>query len=83
MNVEHSPTMMKKPSRDERAKCLNCNYSIPIYQARVWDPHLQKGVLSGYRYSGITYFCSRNCAIYYATEQARKACNHDVFNKIN
>lgn len=83
INVDHVDLVDTKPPRNLRPKCLKCDRSIPMSPSWWYDG--SEGYGKGkpkYYYSGIGYFCSRNCAIQYGIEAARKALGHPEFNTV-
>ena len=83
INVDRAGFQDKKPSRELRPKCVNCEGTI-VMRKTWWYPESRgyKDSDPKYVYDGVGYFCCRQCAQNYGTEAARKALGHPEFNII-
>ena len=83
VNVDHSPLLDVRPSKELRPKCVNCNKTI-LLRTTWWYSGSEgyKKSAPKFTYDGIGYFCCRNCAQQYGTEAARKLLGHPEFNNI-
>ena len=73
VNCNSAGLLEKKPAKDERPKCLQCDKTILIRKTWWYDsdlPRSEKPAL--YQYSGESYFCCRNCAMAYAHKKAEE-----------
>ena len=71
----------KKPPIKERAKCMQCDGTMPMTRRFEYDAQKQRwGRSDRFSYWGWGYFCRRECAVTYANESARKALKHPPFN---
>jgi len=72
----------EKPPLKDRAKCYNCDKSMPLAKGWTLDPTTNRwGKAETYTYNGIGYFCSRNCAMMYGNLAARRELKEESFNK--
>ena len=63
----------KKPARDERPKCLQCEKTIILRRTWWYDSEIPRNERPAmYYYSGESYFCCRNCAMAYAHKKAQE-----------